>query len=227
MGMRMRRHPSFITFEGCDATGKTTQMSLMEDCLRRRGFSVVSTREPGGTPSGEQIRNLLLQSNDGIDPITESLLFAAARVEHVRTIIEPALHAGKIVLCDRYVDSTFAYQGYGSGVDLDWLIALHQTTARGLLPGITVLFVLPRTRELRTLDQSDLIEGRDREFREKVRTGYLELAQRYPERYRTVAVEGEPQQIHLRVRSHVQGLFLEQFRKRRHPHEVGDSDHPG
>jgi len=188
----------FITFEGGDGTGKSTQIKALERHLAARGRSFVSTREPGGTPLGKLIRQALLEV--GKQPIgspTELFLYLADRAQHVQDVILPALDSAKIVLCDRYTDSTLAYQGYGRGIDLKVLRELNRIADRGVRPDLTLLFDCPvelgLSRTAKRLAEEDAGAGReDRfereklEFHEKVRAGFLELARAEPERFRII-----------------------------------------
>lgn len=181
----------FITFEGPDGSGKTTQIKLLAQFLESRGRTVVLTREPGGTTIGEQIRQVVLSKrNLGMQNQTEVLLFSAARAQVVREIIQPALAAGKIVLCDRYADSTMAYQGYGLGLDRDALRAITRFATGGLVPDLTFYIDVPvevgiarkQRGETNRLDEKALA------YHERVRAGFLEMARAEPSRW--VIVDG-------------------------------------
>jgi dTMP kinase len=188
----------FVTFEGGDGTGKSTQIKALERHLAARGRSFVSTREPGGTPLGELIRQaLLVVGKQPIGSPTELFLYLADRAQHVQDVILPALESGKIVLCDRYTDSTLAYQGYGRGIDLKALRELNELADRGLKPDLTLLFDCPAQVSLaRTakrisaenlgLEPEDRFERERMEFHERVRAGYLELARAETERFRII-----------------------------------------
>jgi dTMP kinase len=188
----------FITFEGGDGTGKSTQIKALERHLAARGRPFVATREPGGTPLGKLIRQALLEV--GAQPIgspTELFLYLADRAQHVQDVIVPALDNGKLVLCDRYTDSTLAYQGYGRGIDLKVLRELNAIADRGVKPDLTLLFDCPvavgLSRTAKRLAIAELGSGREdrfererMEFHEKVRAGFLELASAEPERFRII-----------------------------------------
>jgi dTMP kinase len=186
----------FITFEGGDGTGKSTQIRALEDYLVQRGVPCVLTREPGGTALGKLIRKLLLEIGDHeIASSTELFLYLADRAQHVNEVILPALEAGKIVLCDRFTDSTIAYQGYGRGIELRLLRQLNAIADQGLCPDLTFLFDCPaRVGLARTAGrqsetgrrQEDRFEREKIEFHEKVRAGFLEMARAEPERFRIV-----------------------------------------
>jgi dTMP kinase len=187
----------FITFEGPEGSGKTTQQQRLAAYLRERGRTVVTTKEPGGTPLADRIRALLLDSANVIDPIAEVFLFAASRRQHTTEVIEPALERGEVVLCDRYADSTLAYQGFGRLIDLDRLRALNAWATDALKPHVTLLFDLPEETGLRRANSrnatADLDEGRfeaeDLRFHRRVREGYLAMA--VAERSRFVIVDAD------------------------------------
>jgi dTMP kinase len=175
----------FITFEGGDGGGKTTQIRLLKDRLSQTGRDVVLTREPGGTPEAEKIRALVLQSGNNWSPITETLMMFAARAMHVRDLIKPALDAGKIVLCDRFTDSTRAYQGYAGGMDLSVIEDLKRITIGDLEPDRTIVLDIPAATGL-ARSTSGTAEGAQEEkgiaFQEKLRAGYLAIARQNPHR---------------------------------------------
>jgi dTMP kinase len=187
----------FITFEGGDGSGKTTQLKVLESHLATRGKSFISTREPGGTSLGKLIRRVLLEV--GRQPITsptELFLYLADRAQHIDEVVLPALEQGKIVLCDRHTDSTLAYQGYGRGTDLGLLRSLNAIASRGTRPDLTLLFDCPVEIGLsRTAQrQSQTVSGRNEDrfekekidFHERVRRGFLELARAEPQRFRII-----------------------------------------
>ncbi len=179
----------FLTFEGPEGSGKSTQIRRLAEHLTAAGQSVLLTREPGGTPFGDKIRHLLLDPDGGrLQPETEAFLMLAQRTEHLRQVIRPAQAAGTHVLCDRYVDSSLAYQGFGRGLGADLVRRLHETTLGEFLPDLTVLFDLdPRTGLERARHGGkksfDRMESETVAFHEKVRHGYLELARREPPRF--------------------------------------------
>lgn len=188
----------FITFEGGDGTGKTTQLRVVESQLRELNRACVLTREPGGTVLGKMLRKVLLEAGDEeIAESSELFLYLADRTQHVRQIIAPALSTGKIVLCDRFSDSTLAYQGYGRGMDLDWLRRLNDTATQGLRPDLSFLFDCPveiglaraAQRGAQSQDgrpREDRFEREKLEFHEKVRQGFLELACAESKRFRVI-----------------------------------------
>ena len=177
----------FITLEGGEGAGKSLQAEALARRLEATGRVVTRTREPGGTPLGERLRAILLDlssSHSAIEPLTEALLFAGARAELMATVIRPALDRGDIVICDRFGDSTAAYQGYGRGVDLATIGQLNAIAAGGLEPDLTVLLDLPvRAGLARASGTGDRFGREDEAFHERVRQGYLALAAREPERW--------------------------------------------
>ena len=188
----------FITVEGPDGAGKTTQANALADHLRERGVDVLLTREPGGTWLGERLRDLLLArtgSTAATDPLTDALLFNAARRQLVVEVIRPALAAGRTVVCARYADSTLAYQGYGAGVPLDRLEALASVATDGLLPDLTVLLDLPVEAGLRRKSPGDVTRFEaefDVAFHRRVRDGFLALAAGSPERSAVIDATAAP-----------------------------------
>lgn len=176
----------FICFEGGDGAGKTTQVRLLTDQLERRGHQVLVTREPGGTPLGARIRDLLLHG-DHVSPRAEALLFAADKAHHVDELIRPALEAGTVVITDRYTDSSIAYQGAGRDLGADEIRRLQQWAVAGLFPDLTiVLDVTPEVGRRRRGDVNDRLESEADAFHAAVRQGFLDLAAREPERYLVV-----------------------------------------
>ncbi len=203
----------FITFEGPEGSGKSTHISLLAAYLRAQGIGVTLTREPGGTPLGEVIRTLLQHNGSGEAPVgrAEVLLFLASRAQHVERLIRPALAAGEWVLCDRFEDSTLAYQGYGRGFDLSELQAVNHFATHGLKPDLTVLLdVTPETSRARLLARQsatatlpDRIEGEADEFHIRLRDGFLNLARREPARFVVLATEREQDAVAADVRAAV------------------------
>lgn len=184
------REGAFVSFEGVEGAGKGTQIKMLYEHLVEEGYQVLATREPGATAIGSVIRDTLLNTKFAeMRPKTELLLFAACRAQHVEEVIKPALKAGKIILCDRYVDSTLAYQSFGRGLPFQEVLRLSDWASGGLMPDMTILLRLPveeafdRIKLHRRLDR---IERADRELHRRVAKGYLELAGIYPERFRIV-----------------------------------------
>lgn len=187
----------FITFEGMDGAGKSTQIARTADWLRARGHAVLLTREPGGTPLGESLRGLLL--HEAMHPDTEALLMFAARREHLAQVIEPALARGDWVLCDRFTDASFAYQGGGRGLDIARLEALEDWVQRGLQPGLTLLFDLPCEVAAQRLAASggdpDRFEREQSDFFNRVRAAYLARAQADPGRMQVLNAARSPEEV--------------------------------
>ena len=178
----------FVSFEGLDGCGKTTQARLLAEALSAEGVDVVLTREPGGTPLGEQVRELVLHG-DHVAPWAEVALYAASRAQHVVQVIRPALERGATVVCDRYLDTSVAYQGAGRGLGVDFVLDLNLRVVDGLLPDVTVLVEIdPETALARLGDKRDRIERADAAFWPLVVEAYRDLAARFPERY--VVVDG-------------------------------------
>jgi dTMP kinase len=171
----------FVTFEGIDGSGKSTQAELLRDALAAEGLDVVLTREPGGTELGERIRELVLGGLP-ITPWAEAALFAAARAELVERVIAPALERGAAVLCDRYIDSSLAYQGLARGLGVDFVLQLNLRATRGLLPDRTILLLVDPAEALRRSAPGDRIEREDDGFFARVDGAYRELASMFPQR---------------------------------------------
>lgn len=200
----------FITFEGIEGCGKTTQIGLLTSFLKNIHRPFLLTREPGGTEVGEQIRQILLYSeNVGIEPMAELYLYAAARVQHLRQVISPALRDGKIVICDRFADATLAYQGYGRGLDLAWIEEIHERTMENVKPDLTFLLDLPvqegLRRALRRMEKHPIKEDRFEkealDFHQRVREGYLMLARREPQRIIVLHGMKDEQTLHREILS--------------------------
>lgn len=187
----------FITFEGPDASGKTTQLRLLEDHLRERGIEPVMTREPGGTPISEKIREIILdKANDEMLPMTEALLYAASRAQHVGQLVIPSIEAGRVVISDRYVDSSIAYQGYGRGMG-DIIEKINAVATGGLKPDLTILLATDtsRMRERRSAEDEDRMDAQKAEFHAAVMNGYIQLAESEPERIRIIDGERSIERI--------------------------------
>ncbi|NLI75929.1 MAG: dTMP kinase [Candidatus Riflebacteria bacterium] len=191
----------FLTFEGPEGSGKSTQIRRLRDHLVAAGRSVLLTREPGGTPFGDKIRALLLDPGGGpLEPATEACLMLAQRAEHLRQVIRPALSAGTVVLCDRYADSSLAYQGYARGLGADLIRELHERTLGDFLPDLTVLFDIDPAQGLERARHGgkksfDRMESEAVAFHQKVRNGYLDLAGREPHRFLVIDAAVPPDRV--------------------------------
>jgi dTMP kinase len=201
----------FITFEGLDGCGKSTQLARLAEKLSQHGFSVVVTREPGGTDTGEKIRRLLLDTRtSGLAPMAELALMFASRAQHIQEVILPGLDAGQIVLCDRFTDSSEAYQGGGRKLGSEPVLELHRVLCADLKPELTILMdsdvgasVERARRRNLTRSTSDSDEGRfekeNRAFFTRVRNAYLDIAKREPERVAVIDARGAPDQTHAKI----------------------------
>ncbi|MCS7068824.1 MAG: dTMP kinase [Meiothermus sp.] len=200
----------FLTFEGPEGAGKTTQTRLLAAWLEAQGYPVVQTREPGGTRLGQAIRGLLLHQ-EAMCAEAEYLLYSADRAEHMQTLIRPALLKGQVVLCDRWLDSSLAYQGYGRGLDLGWLHQVAQGATQGVKPHKTFLFDLPPEVGLQRFEGRDRLEREPLEFHRRVRQGYLELARAEPERFVVLDATQTPEALQARLRVHLQSLLAGEY----------------
>lgn len=192
----------FITFEGIDGAGKTTHIDALEQAWRQQGRDVVRTREPGGTPLAEKLRELVL--HDSMDPLTEALLVFSARRDHLQQVIRPALARGAWVLCDRFTDATFAYQGAGRGFELGVLRQLETWVQEGLQPDLTLLFDLPpavAAGRLQAARQPDRFEALDAAFFERVRSGYLARQAAQSDRFAIIQADARPEEVAAQVRA--------------------------
>jgi len=195
----------FITFEGPEGSGKSTQLPELARFLEEFGMSVVKTREPGGTKIGDQIREVLVRmDNTELHPRTEILLFLAARAQLVEELIVPSLQQEKIILCDRYGDSTLAYQGYGHGLDLDSLRSMLHFATGGLKPDLTILLdvdVLTGLKRKKVKEEWNRLDAFELSFHERVREGYHILAKKEPDRWKIVDATQEPEQVQKEIRT--------------------------
>ena len=177
----------FITFEGTDGCGKTTQIELLKKYLEEKGYKVVLTREPGARGLGEKLREILLNYDGEVSSNCESFLFLADRAQHIDMLIKPAIERGEVVLCDRHTDSTVAYQGYGRGLDLDQIRMLNDIATNGVKPDMTFVFDIDiETAQERVGKTKDRMESAGVEFFKRVRQGYLEIAKSEPERVKVL-----------------------------------------
>jgi len=190
----------FITFEGADGCGKTTQLQLLKKYLEDNGYEVVVTREPGSKGLGEKIREILLNYNGIVADRCESFLFLADRAQNIDTIVKPAVSSGKIVLCDRHIDSSVAYQGYGRGLDIEQIKNLNSLATGGMLPDLTFVFDIDiETSMQRVGKNKDRMESAGNEFFNRVRNGYIELSKQEPVRIKVIDAKGAVNDIHQKV----------------------------
>lgn len=202
----------FITFEGNDGSGKTTQIMLLSEYLKQNGLEVLILREPGGTPIGEKIRDILLDNrNQGMCTISEMLLYAASRAQLVSTVIKPELAKNKAVICDRFVDSSIAYQGFGRGLDTEKVWMVNQLAIDGCLPDITFFMDVDAdtamARRNAKGEEADRIESEKMDFHRRVYSGYLELSEREPGRIKRIDVNKSPQEVFAEIKNHVDQLL--------------------
>jgi dTMP kinase len=202
---KLKRPPStgfFVAFEGVEGSGKGTQIQMAAEHLEREGYDVLLTREPGGTELGERIRTLLLDPQTGtVDARTEALLFAASRAQTVHSVIRPALAEGKVVICDRYVDSSLAYQGWGRGLGEQDVLTLNVWATQGLFPDLVILLHLePERGLLRSTEAPDRMELEGQDFHAKVADAYLKIAEEHPERFVVIDADRSPAEVHDQVR---------------------------
>ena len=177
----------FITLEGADGCGKTTQLNLLKEYLTSRGYEIVVTREPGGKGLGEKLREILLNYDGEVSDRCEAFLYLADRAQNIDTIIKPAINSGKIVLCDRHTDSSVAYQGYGREQNIDNINMLNELAVNGVHPDLTIVFDIDtETSMARVGAEKDRLESAGIEFHKRVRNGYLEIAKKNPQRIKVV-----------------------------------------
>ena len=202
----------FITFEGIDGSGKSTQLKLLVDMLRSKGTDVVATCEPGGTTLGRELRRVFLESGERVVPRAELLLFAADRSQHVELLIKPSLDAGKVVISDRYADATLAYQGAGRGFPEKLVREIIDVATEGLKPDMTLFFDLPADKAIGRMDrrrgsQTNRMDAEGEVFYTRVRAAYLAIAAAEPERFRTIDADRPIGAIHADVRAHIEELL--------------------
>jgi dTMP kinase len=222
---------TFITFEGIDGSGKSTQLRLLANFLKQAGFDVLLTREPGGTPVGNRLRAALLDAQEEVDSLTELLVFAADRAQHVRRVLRPALELGQVVFSDRYADATAAYQGAGRGFSPGLISEIIQLATEGLKPDLTILFDLSvddsttRTqRRTNGVQRGDRLDSENAEFHTRVREAYLRLAQAEPERIKVVQTNQPLELTHERVKEIVLPFLRSRGHVCNHEREAGSVD---
>lgn len=193
----------FISFEGIEGSGKTIQARLLDEFLRKKGYTVVLTEEPGGTQIGLRIRELLLSvEHQEMTSVTELMLYNASRAQLIKEVILPAIKRGAIVITDRFNDSTVAYQGYGRGIDLNLIDSIDRIVTAGLKPDITILLDLDvevGMKRNRGINKADRLELEDKAFHKKVRNGYLEIAGKEPERIKLIDASKSIEEIHNKI----------------------------
>lgn len=197
----------FITFEGVDGCGKSTQIELLKMCIEEKGFEVVLTREPGCIGLGTKIREILLNYDGDVSNVCESFLFLADRAQNVDCIVKPAINSGKIVLCDRHTDSSLAYQGYGRQLDVERINMLNNIATSGLKPHLTLVFDIDvETSMSRVGKNKDRMESAGIEFHSRVRNGYLEIAKNEPDRVKVIDGTKPKEDVHKEVLKLVEAL---------------------
>ena len=209
----MKQRGLLITLEGNEGCGKSTQIRLLYDALKKKGKKVFLTREPGGTVIGDQIRKILLsEENQALSPLSETLLYMASRSQLVTEVIKPCLERGEIVLCDRWLDATVAYQGYAGDVDVRWIQKLGEVATQGVIPALSLYLDLPVKIGLVRATQgrkADRIEKKSILFHEKVRQGFLTIARHEPKRFKRLAIGEEDSVVEIqeRIQKEVERVF--------------------
>ena len=193
----------FITFEGCEGVGKSRQIKELENYLKTNGIPYYLTREPGGTPVSEQIRSVILDGkNTSMTDECEALLYASARVQLLKEVVKPKLDAGELVLCDRYIDSSLAYQGYARGLGVDFVEKINDYAIKNFMPDFTVFLDLPPELAFKRkggVDKNDRLELSGMEFHQKVYQGYKDLSKKYPSRFIVIDASGTREQTHQKI----------------------------
>lgn len=201
----------FITIEGPDGAGKSTQIQFLAEDLREKGYDVVITREPGGCRISELIRDLVLNAvYKEMDPVTETLLYAASRAQHVSEVIQPALAEGKIVICDRFVDSSLAYQAYGRDLGTELVWGINQFAVRSTMPDITFFFLIDPEKALNRKgekEEMDRLEQAGSDFHKKVLNGYMELFRKDPDRIRLIDATESIEEIRENIKNRINRLL--------------------
>lgn len=198
----------FITLEGADGCGKTTQLNLLKEYLTSKGYEIVVTREPGGKGLGEKLREILLNYDGEVSDRCEAFLYLADRAQNIDTIIKPAINSGKIVLCDRHTDSSVAYQGYGREQNIDNINMLNELAVNGVHPDLTIVFDIDtETSMARVGAEKDRLESAGIEFHKRVRNGYLEIAKKNPQRIKVVDASQTIEDVQRDVIKIVEGIL--------------------
>ncbi len=199
----------FITFEGSEGSGKSTQIELISQYLKSKKIPLLLLREPGGVKISEKIRQILLDvENKGMGDECETLLYMAARAQLVHEVVAPALKEGKLVLCDRFLDSTVVYQGYGNGVDIAFIKRIGKFVTKGITPHLTFIFDIEAAKGLARINRAkDRIEQKALTYHNRVRSGYLDIARREPKRIKVIKVDKSKEEIHLMIRKHIDRLL--------------------
>ena len=208
-GIRGFKH--FISFEGVEGCGKTTQAKLLADYLRSRDHNVLVTEEPGGTKISLKIRDILLKPENHMEPLTELLLYNSSRAQHVREVVYPALIQNTVVITDRYIDSTIAYQGHGRGIDMTIIKTLNEIVASDLKPFVTFLLDIDVEEGLgrkRGVQKADRLESENIEFHNRVRNGYLQIAEEEKSRIKVIDVSDSVEEIHKRIVKILESVWL-------------------
>ena len=194
---------NFITIEGCDGVGKTFQTNLLKKYCAENGYDVVFTREPGGSEIAEKIRNIILDvKNQGMDDLCEAFLYASARIQHLKDIVKPALEQGKVVFCDRFIHSSYAYQGFGRGIDLDTIVHLNQLAIGQYTPQYVVFLDLSPEDAFKRKggqDKNDRMENVDFSFHQRVYQGYKHFAQSNPDTFICIDASGTVEETHNKI----------------------------
>ena len=205
----------FLTFEGIAGSGKSTQLGLLQSALSARGLDIVRTLEPGGTALGRKLREAFLETDEAVTPMAELLLFAADRAQHVNFLIKPAMTDGKIVISDRYADATVAYQGAGRGFDADVIRSVIDLATGGLRPDLTLFYDLPVDVAIARASnrngeeaKNNRMDAETHDFYERVRSKYLEIAAREPERFKVIDATGTPEEIFRKTIEIVDGFLM-------------------
>jgi len=208
----------FITIEGCEGCGKSTQSKLLKKYLKTKGFNAVLTREPGGSTVAEQVRNILLNPKLKIAPLCELMLYESARVQHIEDIVKPNLEKGRVVICDRFTDSTIAYQGYGRKIDIKTIEKLNDIATIGIKPDLTIYLDIDpkigiaRAKAKKCFDNGDRIERENIKFHNDVRRGFLALAKKYPKRIKTIKTEPTVKDTRILINAEIE-KFLSKRKK--------------